>query len=165
MCLLEIVQEKVKRKMLENQIEIYENKVYKTRQQLLYSAQPLINNFCKQYELTFTAGMGSFSFNFSKKDHSDSYIYEEFLDELNPELFALLNYQLEDHNALGTSLENYTQQVSEFVYIYRDNNTDKLTIHKEPTDLVSITNYGDMSLKLANTVLERPDAVELLNFY
>jgi len=92
-------------------------------------------------------------------------IYEEFLDELNPELFALLNYQLEDHNALGTSLENYTQQVIEFVYIYRDNNTDKLTIHKEPTDLVSITNYGDMSLKLANTVLERPDAVELLNFY
>lgn len=152
--------------MLENEIKLYENEVQKATQKLLDKVQPLVNNFCKKYELTFISGMGNFSFSFCKNGESDNYVDELFLDELDPDLFTLLNHELEDRSVIGELLDNCYQQVTELVYIHRDHETNNLTIHKEASDLFSVDSYGAMSLKLANNILRKgSDVYDLLEFY
>lgn len=151
--------------MLKDLIEVYEKEVDNATIKLLEQVQPLLNNFCNKYELTFVASMGAFSFSFCKNGESDDYVNENFLDELDPDLFTLLSHQLADCNSLGSQLENCYNQVSKLVYIHRHNITNKLTISQKSTYSLNIIEYGSMSLKLANEILSHPDPIALLQYY
>ena len=141
--------------MLEKLIEKYDQHRGILLANLVDQVQPYVNRFCDKYDISFAAIWGTWYFDFGNVHHKPD---EEFLKQLDPDLFEALNYKHDSNWELGIQLQQYkiTLTPTELVYIYCDHNIERRWLSDKALS-TEAAEYGLMSRKLAQSILNNPE--------
>lgn len=114
---------------------LHELNINKLNTKLAEDFQPLVESFCKKYQLSFDTGMGQYDFYFNyprgnRKFSNDN----DFLAQFDADLLKALDYKLDGVSELGLYIKDFIMPVESLVYI-RDIG--------EGLSLVELTDYDE----------------------